>query len=122
MGAVKQDLGAAKLSRSLTPWRARVVAYGSEQGLEWWKSEQICRWEMLRRSAQAEFDASGGVTFRTASPLREATLLLLRTSARPRAVLVNGQPAKSAPWNWHGFEFDAVTADLPGEVSCCVEG
>jgi hypothetical protein len=95
-----------------------LVAYGRSQGLEWWKSEQIYRWEMLRRGVEARFDSTNhnAFTLRAGNRLSQATLLLLKTRPLPRSISVNGQAARSTPWTLHGFQFDAVTADLAGEV------
>jgi len=93
-----------------------LVDYGRAQGLEWWTSEQIYAWEMLRRGVQAKFETPGAVSLRAPQPLRQATLLLLRCGKQPGSIHVNGQAARTAAWTLHGFEFDAVTADLAGEV------
>jgi len=92
-----------------------LVDYGRTQGLEWWTNEQIYRWEMLRRGVKAEFDAGNALILRTARPLQKATLLFLRSGKGPGAIRVNGQAARGTPWNLHGFEFDALTADIEGE-------
>ena len=47
---------------------------------------------------------------------REVTLLFLRTGPQPRSVHINAQPMRTTPWNVYGFDFDAVTVDLAGEV------
>ncbi len=43
-------------------------------------------------------------------------LLLLRTSRSPGPIRVNGEPAQGTRWSLQGFEFDAVTLDIAGEV------
>jgi len=93
-----------------------LVDYGRTRGLEWWTNEQIHEWEMRRRSVKATFDAHNAFTLRTAKPLREATLLLLASRPEPRSVILNNQPARSIRRSLHGFEFDAVTVDVAGEV------
>ena len=93
-----------------------LVDHGRTQGLEWWTNEQIYEWEMRRRSVEVTFHAGNAFTFRTADPLREATLLLLKSRPEPRSVVLNDQPTRSTEWSLHGFEFDAVTVDVAGEV------
>ncbi len=93
-----------------------LVDCGRTQGLEWWTNEQIWEWEMRRRSVEATFPARNTFAFRTAKPLREATLLFLKSRPEPRSVILNDQPARSIRWDLHGFEFDAVTVDVSGEV------
>lgn len=95
---------------------AGLVDYGRSVGLEWWTSEQIYTWETLRRGVEARFDGPGGVTLRAARPLPQATLLFLRTRQQPRSITVNGRPAQGTRWNLYGFEFDALTADIAGQV------
>ena len=56
-------------------------------------------------------------TLRAARPLQQATLLVLKTGPQPRRITVGGRPAESRRWNLHGFEFDAVTLDIAGEVN-----
>jgi hypothetical protein len=94
-----------------------LVDYGRTQGLEWWTSERIYGWEMLRRGVEAGVDAGDTLTLRAGQPLREATLLLLSFGPGPQSVSINGQRAQSARWNLHGFEFDAVTMDVAGQVA-----
>jgi len=93
-----------------------LVEYGRSVGLEWWTSAQIHGWETLRRGVAATFDGPGGFTLRAASPLPQATLLLLKTGPRPQSITVNGCPAQAAQRSLYGFAFDAVTLDLAGEV------
>ena len=94
-----------------------LVDYGRSQGLEWWTSEQIYRWEKLRRGVEARFDASDRLTLRAAEPLPQATLLVLNPGESPRPLSLNGRPAESQRWTVYGFEFQAVTTDLAGEVA-----
>jgi hypothetical protein len=93
-----------------------LVDYGRAQGLQWWTNEQIYQWETQRRSVEATLHAGNRFTFRAAKPLYEATLLFLKPRPEPQSVILNGQAARSIPWSLHGFEFDAVTADISGEV------
>ena len=93
-----------------------LVEYGRTQGIEWWTNEQIYEWEMRRRSVETALLASNRFTFRAAKPLPEATLLFLKPRPEPRAILLNDQPARSVSQSLHGFEFDAVTVDLAGEI------
>lgn len=93
-----------------------LVGYGRSQGLEWWTNRQIRQWEALRRGVATRFDSAGALSFRAARPLDQATLLLLKPSRAPRSILVNGRAASTSRWTWQGFEFDAVTTDIAGEV------
>ena len=93
-----------------------LVEYGRSQGLEWWTNEQIYQWEMLRRGVRAEFDTAQTFTLHAAKPLRDATLLLLKSGTEPLALHLGQQPAVSRPWSLYGFEFEAVTVDLAGRV------
>lgn len=95
---------------------AALVDYGRSQEMEWWTNEQICRWEWLRREVEARFAPSGIVTLRASRPVSGATLLVLKPAPGPRPIAINGQTANTTPWSWHGFEFQAVTTDLAGEV------
>ena len=93
-----------------------LVDYGRGQEMEWWTSEQICRWELHRRDVEAQFAPSGNMTFRASRPLNQATLLVLKPPQGPRPIAINGQEVKTDPWTLYGFEFQAVTTDLSGEV------
>jgi hypothetical protein len=93
-----------------------LVDYGTTQGLQWWTNEQIHQWEMSRRSVTVNFDSDSRLTLRAAKPLNEATLLFLKSPQAPRSITINGQPANSSQWALHGFEFDATTVDIVGEV------
>lgn len=95
---------------------SNLIDYGREQGLEWWTNGQIYEWEVLRRRVEAKFDASNALTLRAARPLAEATLLFLKPGKKPLSISLNGQAAQTDRWTIHGFEFDAVTADMAGEV------
>jgi len=95
---------------------ADLVDYGRAQGIEWWTSEQIYQWEMLRRSAEARFSSDGSLTLRAAKPVRAATLLWLKSRQEPGSIIVDGRPADSSRWRLYGFAFDAVTLDAAGEV------
>jgi hypothetical protein len=93
-----------------------LVDYGRTQGIEWWTNEQIYQWEMRRRSVEATFRAGNTFAFRAASPLSEATLLFLKSRPEPRSIILNDQPVDGSRWSLHGFEFDAVTTDVAGEI------
>lgn len=95
----------------------KVVEYGRECGLEWWTSEQLYRWEMLRRGASARFDSATAWTLHAPQPIREATLLFLRVGQQPTRLQIHGQAVQGNPWTIYGFEFDAVTTDLSGDVT-----
>ena len=93
-----------------------LVDYGRAQGLEWWTSEQIYQWEMLRRGVEAEFRSGNSLTLRAPKPLSRATLLLLKSRHKRGPIIVGGQTADTSRWSLHGFEFDAVTIDVAGEI------
>lgn len=93
-----------------------LVDYGRAEGLQWWTNEQVYQWEVLRRSVQAEFNSDNTITLRAPKRLSKATLLMLRARQQPRSIVINGQPATGSRWTLHGFQFDAVTADLAGQV------
>ncbi|MBL7040090.1 MAG: twin-arginine translocation signal domain-containing protein [Pirellulaceae bacterium] len=95
---------------------SELVDYARAQGLEWWTNEQVYLWEALRRSVEAKFDASDKFTLHAAKPVREATLLFLKTQQEPSSININGQAAQSNQQTLHGFEFDAVAMDLAGEM------
>lgn len=99
-----------------------VLAQGKTRGLEWWTARDISAWERARRTAEwtgysaEEKDGHGkaSATFRTASPLPQATVLWLAPD-KP-AVHVDGkdQPVQGVE-RW-GFSFTTVTGDLlPGQ-------
>jgi hypothetical protein len=90
-----------------------LVTYGRQQGLEWWTSEQIDRWERARRTVSLQPE-SQGLRFSTTEPLHRATLLFLNA---PDQLRVNGAPAEARPVARYGFPFRALLADLgPEEV------
>ncbi|NLS98199.1 MAG: twin-arginine translocation signal domain-containing protein [Planctomycetaceae bacterium] len=93
-----------------------LVDYGRSQGLEWWKNDEICQWETLRRGVAASFDTGTAFTLRTARPLREATLMFLCPEKESQAISVDGKTVTGNKQTVYGFEFDAVTMDLEGEV------
>jgi hypothetical protein len=94
-----------------------LLEYGRSQGLEWWTSQQIYRWEKLRRGVEASFGSPATITLHTGEPLEQATLLLLNPQVDGRSLSLDGQPVSSDPWNLYGFEFQAVRADLAGEIT-----
>ncbi len=93
-----------------------LIDYGRTQAVEWWTSQQIHHWETLRRDVEARFDPSGSFTLRAPRPLDQATLLLLKSQQAQRSIAINGQPVQGTRWNLHGFEFDAMTLDVAGEI------
>ena len=95
---------------------AGVVEHGKSQGLEWWTNRQICQWETARREVNARFDSANTFTLRAAAPLPESTLLLLKPGPQPQTIALNGQPAQTTGWTLYGFEFEAVTVDLSGQL------
>ena len=100
-----------------------LIDYGRAQGLEWWTSRRIYEWESLRREVEARFDPSGSFTLRAPRPLQQATLLVLKSPQAQqvqRSVVLNGRPAQGTGWSLCGFEFDAVTLDVAGEVRVSV--
>jgi len=98
-----------------------LVDYGRAQGLEWWTSEKIYNWEVLRRNVTAKFDSNDKLTISTEKSLPEATLLFLKPEQKSRSIRINDHPARSKRWKLYGFEFDAVTMDLAGEVKFQVD-
>ena len=94
-----------------------LMDYGRSQGLEWWTNGQIYEWEVLRRGVAARFASGRDFSLHAGKPVPGATLLVLRSAQQPRAIRLNGRPAASARRVAHGFEFDAVTADIAGEVT-----
>ncbi len=97
-----------------------LVDYGRKQGLEWWTNEQIYQWEMLRRKVTVKFD-SNKLTLQSEKKFSEATLLFLKPQQESPLIHINNQPVQSKDWNLYGFEFDAVTMDLEGEVKVQIE-
>lgn len=89
--------------------------------VEWWTSEQIYRWEILRRGVEAKFDSEGVVTLSTANPLRDATLLVLKPRPEPRTIRLGGEAVPGCPSSLYGFEFEAVTIDLAGRVQVGID-
>jgi hypothetical protein len=104
------------LERGVADALSGLVEYGRSMGLEWWASAQIHAWETLRRGVAATFDGPGGITLRAAKPLQQATILFLKIRPRPQSITVNGRPAAATRRSLYGFEFDAVTLDVAGEI------
>ena len=98
-----------------------LVDYGRAEGLEWWTSEQIYQWEILRRGATAKFHSNSRFTLHLKNPLSEATLLFLKPQQKSRSIRINDQPASSKEWMIYGFEFDAVNMDLADKVRLQIE-
>ena len=71
---------------------------------------------MRRRNVEAKFDSGNAFTLRTAKPLSKATLLFLKSGQEPRSISINGQPVQSNRSSFLGFEFDAVTVDVAGQL------
>jgi hypothetical protein len=104
------------LKPSVADTLSGLVDLGRAKGIEWWRSVEIYEWESLRRGARMLFDSAGSFSLQPARPLREATVLVLKSKARTRSLNVNGQPAPQKSWNWLGFEFDAIRLDAASEV------
>ncbi|NUQ63655.1 MAG: twin-arginine translocation signal domain-containing protein [Pirellulales bacterium] len=94
-----------------------LIDYGRSQGLQWWTSEEIYRWERRRRAVEVQFETGTSLTLRSAEPLRQATLLVLSPRKTPQPLSLNGRPAQGERRTVHGFEFQAVTADLAREIT-----
>lgn len=94
-----------------------LVQYGRERGLEWWTNQQLYDWEILRRGVAAEFASATSFRLATPQPLREATLLVLKSQAEPQSIQLGGHPASSRPWNLYGFDFQAVALDIEGQMA-----
>ncbi len=93
-----------------------LVDYGRSQGIEWWKNDEIYQWEAKRRGVEANFDSNTTFTLHAAQPLREATLMFLKPGQESRSIAVNGKSVQGTTQSVYGFEFDAVTVDVEGEV------
>jgi hypothetical protein len=93
-----------------------LVGYGRSQGLQWWTNKQINHWERLRRGVSATFDEHDRFTLRASAPLRDATLLVLRSPDVAGTIELGGQSATSDVRQFYGFEFDAVNIDLDDDV------
>ena len=68
------------------------------------------------RAVNARFESANAFTLRSPAPLWQATLLLLKSGPQPQTVAFNGQPARTTGWSVYGFEFDAATVDLSGQI------
>jgi hypothetical protein len=99
-----------------------LVDYGRQQGLEWWTSEQIYRWEMLRRGVTATFDdeRENALTLSTPDTVANALLLFPRPNDPSHVVTVDEQSIEVTSITWHGFPCDSVQLDLVD--GCCVRG
>jgi hypothetical protein len=93
--------------------------------LEWWTSERIQGWERSRRKVRARFESRDrlkpALTLHAEQPLHEATLLVLKARDSAPSVIVGGQEAQSERWTVYGFEFEAVTMDLAGDMAVRIE-
>ncbi len=95
-----------------------VLAQGKSRGLEWWTARDINAWERARRTAEwtacavEEKDGHGKATatFKTASPLPQATVLWLAPDKS--TVSVDDKPQQVQSVERWGFPFLAVTGDL----------
>ena len=88
-----------------------LVAYGRQQGLEWWTCEAIDRWERARRTVRMT-PTEQGFRFTAAAPLSEATLLFLNS---PEDLRVNGASAVTRQVERYGFSLIALSVGLdPG--------
>jgi hypothetical protein len=68
-----------------------LLQYGRSQGIEWWTSEQIYRWEKRRRGITAQFASRDSITLKAREPLDQATLLVLKTQDDARPLTLGGQ-------------------------------
>lgn len=97
-----------------------LVDYGRSQGLQWWTSQQIDAWERGRREVRARGNfqraATVSLTLQAETRLPDATLLVLQPTASTVSVRIQDQPVPSQLWSVYGFDFQAVTCDLVGEV------
>jgi hypothetical protein len=90
-----------------------LVAYGRQQGMEWWTCAAIDRWERARRTV-AMSPTADGFHFTAASPLPQATLLFLNA---PGTLRVHGASVEAEQTVRYGFAFNAVLADLGPDVA-----
>lgn len=109
------------LKPPVAPALSDLIEYGRSQGLEWWTCDQIYRWEMLRRGVVAKFDSAHALTLATAAPLRDATLLILKTGPRSPTPRIRGAVAETEPMRVYGFDFQAVTVDLTETTSIQID-
>jgi hypothetical protein len=93
-----------------------LVKYGKDQGLEWWKNEQIVQWEKQRRRIKAKFNPDNSFTLSAVKQLSEATILVLNPQKAASNIQINNRSQSSEPWNIYGFDFEAITTDLEGET------
>jgi len=91
---------------------AHVIARGREQGIEWWTSEAIYRWEKARRSLCLEETAPGRWLWTAGSALPQVTLLALQPSGRQRRLALNGNEQAGRSFEAFGFRFAGITCDL----------
>jgi len=95
-----------------------VLAQGKARGLEWWTCREFNAWERARRTAEwpayavEEKDGHGKATatFKTASPLPQATVLWL--APKESKAKLDGKRRHTEMVERWGFPFVAVTSDL----------
>ena len=89
-----------------------AITFAKQQGMPWWTSDRIGRWERSRR--QVRLSAEGGLLQATAAEaLPSATVLVLDTGS---------STGKQQDTGWErierwGFPFWRRVADLPGELA-----
>lgn len=88
-----------------------TIAFARQQGMQWWTSDRIGRWERARR--QVRLAVAGGRLQATATAsLRSATVFVLDTGN-------SGDKRQDAGWDrverW-GFPFWRRVTDLPGDL------
>lgn len=93
-----------------------LVEYGRSQGIEWWTSRQIVEWEKARRGVTAVFRGPGKMTLRASTPLRDATLMWLKSPTGPTGVRIGSQSPAVTSSKFHGFEFMATTTNISGTM------
>ena len=92
----------------------RITA--ASQGLEWWTNEQIYQWEISRRSVAATFDSSSDVHPQRDQPAARshAAVPEIPSGAARRPDWQSTR--RQCPRQLYGFDFEAVTLDLAGQV------
>lgn len=87
----------------------RLITFAQAQGLQWWTSDRIGRWERSRRKVRLSV-AGGRLQAITPEPVPSATLLVLDTGddSSDRRELAGWEPVE----RW-GFPFRRRVVDLP---------